>query len=405
MFKRYSKLLEKCKKEYSKKVAGEYTSNVRKETSLPFLLNEKSSDNYYKELLEKIGLSKQKFVKLANQYSYENYDNEKRQILASVYSQLVAIIEETKGKGEVLTELKNFFGYIDDIYSQQKYRKFLYHTRKGIFDFKNLPDLTKEYPIEECFDKLEDCFLGFIDSDNEFSNIYIRVNKTEYTMLNKEIGENKNTLVFSIFRATQNLQDSLVAEFSVFENNKEDIYIRFDKKICSLNCPFINNQTFYAYETKEGTKAEFCKVTKDGLERENCSYCFFEPKKIIALCSYVWDIYHNRRTINKAHSKVRELFEKHPVSIQQRKINNNDDNALDTQNYEADYKIIKLNELYKYERERKEWQGRHHCSPVEHERCEHTRTYRNPDGTVKKVVKVKSSIINRGGKRAVYLAK
>lgn len=70
------------------------------------------------------------------------------------------------------------------------------------------------------------------------------------------------------------------------------------------------------------------------------------------------------------------------------------------------YGVLSLKSYTEYEKkERKEWQGGHHSSPVEHERRGHIRRYRDENGKVVKEVFVRGSTVNKGGRTGLYKVK
>lgn len=104
----------------------------------------------------------------------------------------------------------------------------------------------------------------------------------------------------------------------------------------------------------------------------------------MSIIGYVIDMYQNIHTLERKNSVRRAKCKRHEVSIN---------------NFYNKGEVISLQNLYKYERENKPWQGGHHASPVEHVRHAHERVYRNKDGSVKKVVHVGETVVSKGNKR------
>ena len=120
------------------------------------------------------------------------------------------------------------------------------------------------------------------------------------------------------------------------------------------------------------------------VNEERCYAWLLNPYKVLKIICYVNDMYQNRHTLERKNSKRRAKCKQHEVSIN---------------NFYSSGEVVSLQNLYKYERENKPWQGGHHSSPIEHERKAHERVYRNADGSVRKVVQIGETTVNKGNKR------
>ena len=130
------------------------------------------------------------------------------------------------------------------------------------------------------------------------------------------------------------------------------------------------------------------------------AYTHLNAKRFIVDVPYKTLIDYTSKTLEKLvrkNSKRKGSYIHTKVHI----AHNSDKNDYD------DYNITPLNAYYDRERQNHEWKGGHHASPVEHERSATTRRIFNEDGTVKKVVPVKGSIVNKGntggGTRLIHI--
>jgi len=128
-----------------------------------------------------------------------------------------------------------------------------------------------------------------------------------------------------------------------------------------------------------------------------------EPFTILSLIAYVYSMYKGRKNINRKNSPVKKAYDKGIKISVAEPVNETSalDSSIDKNN---GFALISLSNHFVYEQRSR--QGGHHSfhkSPVEHERVGHQRVYRNKDGSIKKIVNVKPSIINKGkGEGVIY---
>ncbi len=110
----------------------------------------------------------------------------------------------------------------------------------------------------------------------------------------------------------------------------------------------------------------------------------FNPYKVMSIIGYVIDMYRNRHTLERKNSVRRAKCKRHEVSIN---------------NFYNKGEVISLQNLYKYERENKPWQGGHHASPVEHVRHAHERVYRTRMALLKRLCMLVKQLLVKAIKR------
>lgn len=150
-------------------------------------------------------------------------------------------------------------------------------------------------------------------------------------------------------------------------------------------------------------KAEFCLIGRNSQEKcksrgieyhvqtdkgwEKVSLSIYECIELIA---HICTVFENRKTLQRKNGKARKEYKRSNISI--------------ATGVKRSSSIVSLATYPAYEqRGKKEWQGGHHESPVEHYRQGHKRVIRNSDGSVKKVVEVRGTTVNKGkDKKVIY---
>lgn len=106
--------------------------------------------------------------------------------------------------------------------------------------------------------------------------------------------------------------------------------------------------------------------------------------ELLSACAYAVGLYVNRR------KRSTDKTESTGVKVQ-KKVHEPKQNT-------SVVKMLTLREYNSYERkEKKEWQGGHHSSPIQHERCGYWRHYKNG-----KKVWIKPCTVNKGKDKGVY---
>jgi len=135
---------------------------------------------------------------------------------------------------------------------------------------------------------------------------------------------------------------------------------------------------------------QYCYLTPKKMNRCDCLGGAYAPYSILNLVAYVNEMYRHRNTLTRKNSKRAGSYKKHEVS------------AVVQGSKEH---VVRIHDLVKYEQYDRTWKGGHHQSPVEHTRSAHERRIFNKDGTLKKVVMVKGSVVNKGKGKAIYEVK
>lgn len=286
---------------------------------------------------------------------------------------------------------------IGDIWVE-KHNKHFSLTLPGIIDIKNytLPDYIEKDNISNIFDNIGDCMINIKNDKGEYLPFIIDLHVSTFlTKYGKY--EDQPTIVISVIDI--NTCNPLCC-FYVIKDVFPKIFIDRSNMYtpnCKENQYCIDANIAYkekeSYDITKEPKYNFehnlCSMTKKRSDWGYCPYMEFKPYMLLDIITHVWNMYLNRKTVVRKNSKRREAYEKSQVSA----IMNNDD-----------YKLIPVHDIYKYERaERKEHQGGHHSSPVEHDRKPHMRRIFNSDGTLKKIIPVRGSRVNKGGKKAIYI--
>lgn len=274
-----------------------------------------------------------------------------------------------------------------------------YNSIKTIIDIKdeylninNIVDFSDDYSLDKSFDKLENMIIMFRHPNNRYSelSIYVDVNEVEDCL--KINGVTYNTVCrISVFQGKDTF-----GEFIYIKELNKFIYV--NKKYCDCgdncdNCPSVD------FNYSDGDIIKMCKISKKKLELGHCMFECIKPFKVLALVSYVWEMYSNRKTITRSNSPSKKKYDKGAkISVLTNEFENITDSEIQntekTMIKEIEFKVVNLDKMYRYER--KAWQGGHHKPPVEHIRKGHTRRIYNKDGSLKDIVEVKPTIVNEG---------
>lgn len=278
---------------------------------------------------------------------------------------------------------------LDNYYVQIMSRYFIV----GINDSYDICNMNQEIDFDT-LDSVGDFFIEFQEEDSkEFVPTVIKVCKSNYTLTTKKYRD-MYCWNCSILFYDEDTKDTYCKHTFSFNQELCNKYLvdlnKVSTPFCCIGCS--NCTKLETVVNQEGSmSAEFCIVNNRKVEYENCMYFdkAFSPQMILSLIAYVINMYSDRKNLGRKNSRNAGTYKKHKIHVA-------------TEIEKSKDVILDLNRLYQYEREHKEWQGGHHNSPVEHTRKEHTRIYRNPDGTIKKIIPVKATTVNKGGKKGVY---
>lgn len=275
---------------------------------------------------------------------------------------------------------------------------------------EDLSDITDE-DLQNICDMTIDIMVG-----KDFIPITIKVLKTTYTVdVNGDNKEVYNVALLTYKPGDKSTVGSIVA-FSFMLDMYPRIYVSPSNSLnrCS-NCDLANRKKYNIYtkpdddiqEVRSITDIEYCMVgaRKASMCACNDTIIFKESVgtkidipldsvTIMKIIAHVVRTYKNRNSIIRKNTRHKELKEKAVRAISIPKEGGNEESILTMRDY------------VQYERREKyEWQGGHHSSPIEHERKGHVRRYRDKDGNIIKEVIVRGTTVNKGGKKGIYIVK
>lgn len=292
---------------------------------------------------------------------------------------------------QVELNVNNIGNLLGAMYTFHNSRRFIYDTKCNHYlEFLNtdLPEAIDKFDFMDCFDDIEDIILDF-GCVNGYFNLMARLCKTTYTVNSKRCSE---APAFNLtFLSLVGDRSVVIGQLSIVKNIFPNLLLDKDGTVMPCvtegKCPrCVVFETELIEPDNYTVSKNYCYMTPKKISEHACTIDILQPYKVLKLMAYVWDMYKNRHTLERKNSKRQNSYKIHEVSTISR-----EDNI-----------IRPLHKYYKYEREHKPWQGGHHQSPVEHERRPHERRYFDENGNLKKVVKVKGSVVNKGGKKAIY---
>lgn len=286
--------------------------------------------------------------------------------------------------------MRNVAELFASIYTFRNCKRFIYDSGEAtITDFlsKGLPGEIRQFDFMQYFDDIEDMIID-IKSRDGYSSFMIRLCRAVYKIDNNR---GKDMESFNVtYLLNRDSRSVILNQFVVAKGVFPHLMI--DYQSTGMQCASGNRcprSVLITNTYKNDVVAEprdLCFMTEKKMHEGVCLLCALRPYEILNIAAYVWDTYKHRHTLERKNSKRREHYKTHEVSM-----------------IEPEDRIVRsMHKQYRYEQEKKPWQGGHHQSPVEHERRSHERVYRNEDGSIKKIVQVKGSTINKGDKRAFY---
>lgn len=269
-------------------------------------------------------------------------------------------------------------------------------SKQFLVDYKDLCVLHIPDPWELDFNVLntiEDFTIDLHDN-GVYLPFMIKICKASYkvnTSRYKDL-EFYNVSVLTYDQSRQSI--GCLYTFSFCKELRNRIFVESDTDFNINRCCNCSNYTKFSMIIDQGivVPVEMCMVSKKKFETSRCSICdlVITPIEILNTVFHIVEMYANRKNILRKNGLYSKKYKKHKVHV----VKQETDATNET--------VLNLKQYYDYEQTKKPWQGGHHRSPVEHERREHVRIYRNSDGSVKKVVTVKATTVNKAGNKPVY---
>mgnify|MGYP004585850973 CR=1 FL=1 len=269
-------------------------------------------------------------------------------------------------------------------------------SKQFIMDLKALDSLDNETAWNfnfEDLDKIGD-FTVDVTYNGEYMPVMLKVCKASYTVSSNKHSDME---IYNVSLMRYNEQTRIIECFGTFAFSKElpnRIIVESDSQINCRRCASCKFFNEYTVKIKLGLEApiSFCLVSRKRIENAKCLYCGLpiNPIEIMSAISHIVTMYANRKNLNRKNGTHTKQYKEHAVHVAHVDADTGKEH------------VISLKQLYDYEKINKPWQGGHHRSPVEHERREHVRVYRNVDGSIKKVVTVKRTTVNKSGDKPIY---
>lgn len=294
------------------------------------------------------------------------------------------------------------YDILDQIFLQQNSLYFSVKLDVGseeelLTSYKN-PGHMKEDAITDVFDDIKDCVIELKNKNGEHIPFIIKVSTT---MFKADFGNytNQKVLSVSILHTQKFKGDRVLACFYILKDAYPRLLLSLahyphkcmETGMCKHTILKLEDDSYALYDVDgngcSSMNVDVCNMTKRKSEYGFCPMMEYRPYVLLDIVAYVWDMYLHRNSVERKNSKRRNNYHTSEVK------------TTIKENY--DFKYVSLHDAYHYER--KAYQGGHHASPVEHPRATHMRYYRNDDGSIRKAVQVKGSIVNQGHKgKAVY---
>lgn len=302
------------------------------------------------------------------------------------------------GNHDAQLELLNLNNGLDSIYSLMHNKQFVYKCNSNSTMEFLLYGMHEQdeagYDFMQFFDDFEDSFYNF-RLNNGYAGIYVHAIKTRYTFSSHK-GDNLPAIAFSILTLKDNKLPCVLCQFVVVKGIYPNLLV--DNKSTVMPCVAgekCNNKVrldvlLREEENEMPMSMQYCYLTPKKMNRCDCLGGAYAPYSILNLVAYVNEMYRHRNTLARKNSKRAGSYKKHEVSAV---VQNSKEH------------VVRIHDLVKYEQYDRTWKGGHHQSPVEHTRAAHERRIFNKDGTLKKVVMVKGSVVNKGKGKAIYEVK
>ena len=307
-------------------------------------------------------------------------------------------IEQGVTTPEQLTiNIRNLTNLLEATFSFMNFKRFVYDSSYNDHNhFIMSPKQDTAIDFLDFFDRVEDCILDF-KFKGGYANYMIRLSRCDYEITCHK-GANMPAIVIAVLTNDKG-RIRTICQFHVVKGIYPKLLVDPTTTLMKCANDFSKCKRCVKLDTEVYLKSlgftdssTFCYVIPKKIEQSACSLCVVDPYKILNILAYVWDMYEHRNTLVRKNAKRLSAYNTRKVSIQH--LNN-----------EGAFVTVPLQQQYIYERDRKEWQGGHHNSPRMHERAAHTRRIFNKDGTLKRVVQVKSSTVNADSSPTVYRIK
>ena len=236
-----------------------------------------------------------------------------------------------------------------------------------------------------------DCLIDFQTPDGKYLPYMVKCTKQNYTM---DYGRHKDLEVYSasMIAYRENREEGSPASMVIFQGYIiPELYPKIllessDYSLCKRAArPELCKRTARKIKENESEKEiATCQITPRTGEITNCPMLMAKPWRMAEYIAYVFDMYANRHTLERKNSKRKNAYVHTKVHVA------HDDSS------KAGYSIVPLHTYFRQEKENHAWKGGHHASPCEHPRRAGTRRIFNKDGSLKKIVPVKGTIVNKG---------
>lgn len=355
------------------------------------------------ERIKKWGFNKKKFHKLIN----EDYGTFRAFLIDNV-------VEIMKKKNVNQDDLANDLDYFDNYYG-------ILHARHFAMDIKDVASLVSDTPddlsdiTDEDMQDICDMTIDIIFSKN-FAPMTIKVLKTTYTMFVNGVDREVYNVALLSTEPNKGANIGNISSFSFMLDMYPRVYVGEGSNTVRCTGCSIANRREYEMHSKVGSETsleqktetlEYCMVGARKACSCACNDCLIfeesigtgkdiplDSATIMKIIAHVVRTYKNRASVIRKNTKHKELAKKEVKAI-----------TLPKENIKKE-KFVSLKDYVKYERrEKREWQGGHHSSPVEHERRAHIRRYRDKDGNIVKEIAVKGTTVNKGGDKGIYIVK
>lgn len=244
------------------------------------------------------------------------------------------------------------------------------------------------------FDALEtlgDWFLDF-SADDGYTDLTLKVCFTDYKVTTKKCSGSRVCNV-SLLKFSGEVSKCLYS-FSLVEGLTDKVLI--DAEVLHVNgmCAHCKQSSYVDCHFGNSVMEQRCKpclVSCSKVQHGNCALLgqAITLPQVLKVIHHVVYMFANRKNVNRRNGKVSKVYAKHKVYT-----------VVESDNEEQ---LLDLHQFYRYEQKHGDWKGGHHVSPAAHMRRAHSRIIRNPDGTVKKIVPVRATMVNSDNeKKAVY---
>jgi len=349
----------------------------------------------YKTLFKDFGVNIKEFSRYAKELDSKEY-------LQKVYETVMP----TLSKAQTPEDADNCFEMIqtlDVYYCMQTDKKLSLHLSERTLDMEKIAEEIKLDITSNTFDGLTGFRLSFAYPDKTYADVTIQVSPMENNFSYK--GEIVDGVLFTIVKG-----DKIMGAFHYLKDYPKHIFVTHTipswcTSVCKKNCGLCLKTALEHhpdvpedFPNDENMPVECCRPSLSQVENGRCLIKSLSPMAIIKIAAYVHTMYNNRKLVTRKNSPMRRTYENnHQISVEPTEYHGE-------QAWEE--RIISLDKYSAYEKAVNTHAGSKHSShkaPIEHERRGHQRIYRNADGSIRKIVEIKPSVINKGkGGEIIY---